>query len=56
MAGDTRGKFSVPILWDGLKHTIVSNESAEIIQMLNSEFNEFAKYPEIDLNPKELES
>ena len=29
----------------------MSNESSEIIQMLNSEFNEFAKNPDLDLNP-----
>jgi len=35
-AGDTEGKYSVPILWDKIKGTIVSNESAEIIRMFNS--------------------
>ena len=41
-AGDTDGKYTVPILWDKKLKTIVSNESSEIIQMLNSEFNESA--------------
>ena len=54
-AGDTDGKYTVPILWDKKLKTIVSNESSEIIQMLNSEFNEFAKYPGIDLAPKGME-
>jgi len=29
----------VPILWDTKKHTIVNNESSEIIRMFNSSFN-----------------
>src|SRR5687768_1115731 len=32
------GRVTVPVLWDKRKRTIVSNESAEIIRMLNSEF------------------
>jgi len=54
-AGDKDGKYSVPVLWDKKTNTVVSNESAEIIRMLNSEFNAFAKYPELDLAPTELE-
>jgi len=34
---------------------IVNNESSEIIQMLNSEFNEFAEFPGIDLAPASLQ-
>lgn len=37
------GKVSVPVLWDKVKKTIVNNESSEIIRMLNSEFNDYAK-------------
>ena len=48
---DTDGKYTVPILWDKKLNTIVSNESSEIIRMLNSEFNEFAKNPNLDLYP-----
>jgi len=33
------GRATVPILWDKQQHTIVSNESADIIRMLNSAFN-----------------
>ncbi len=33
------GRVTVPVLWDKQKNTIVSNESAEIIRMLNSAFN-----------------
>ena len=34
------GRVTVPVLWDKKNKTIVSNESSEIIRMLNSEFNE----------------
>jgi putative glutathione S-transferase len=43
--------FSVPLFVDGKTKTIVNNESSEIIRFLNSEFNEIAKHPEIDLYP-----
>ena len=33
------GRVTVPILWDKQQNTIVSNESAEIIRMLNSAFD-----------------
>jgi putative glutathione S-transferase len=33
------GRVTVPILWDKAQGTIVSNESAEIIRMLNSAFD-----------------
>ncbi|MDX8382428.1 MAG: glutathione S-transferase family protein, partial [Ghiorsea sp.] len=36
---DYTGRVSVPILWDKKHQTIVSNESADIIRMFNSEFN-----------------
>jgi len=49
-------RITVPVLWDKQKNTIVCNESADIIRMLNSEFNEFAKHPEVDLYPEELRS
>lgn len=32
------GRVTVPVLWDKHRHTIVSNESAEIIRMLNGAF------------------
>lgn len=34
------GRVTVPVLWDKQTETIVSNESAEIIRMLNEAFNE----------------
>jgi putative glutathione S-transferase len=52
-AGDTIGTYSVPILWDKKKNTIVNNESSEIIRMLNSEFNQVATNPDLDLYAEE---
>lgn len=45
------GKVTIPTLWDKKTRTIVSNESSEIIRMLNSEFvgvagNDRDYYPE----------
>lgn len=34
------GRVTVPVLWDRERDTIVSNESAEIIRMLNSAFDD----------------
>jgi putative glutathione S-transferase len=34
------GRATIPILWDKHERTIVSNESSEIIRMLNSAFND----------------
>ena len=34
------GRVTVPVLWDKKNHTIVSNESAEIIRMFNTAFDE----------------
>jgi putative glutathione S-transferase len=34
------GRVTVPVLWDKKKNVIVNNESAEIIHMFNSQFNE----------------
>ncbi len=51
---DYQGRCTVPILWDEKTNTIVNNESAEIIEILNSQFNQFAENPELDLYPLEL--
>jgi putative glutathione S-transferase len=48
------GRVTVPVLWDKKTNSAVNNESSEIIRMLNSEFNAFAKHPEVDLYPEAL--
>jgi putative glutathione S-transferase len=35
------GRVTVPVLWDKRRSTVVNNESAEIIRMLNSAFDAF---------------
>lgn len=37
---DYTGKVTVPVLWDKKSETIVNNESADIIRIFNSAFNE----------------
>ena len=37
------GRVTVPVLWDKREKTIVSNESSEIIRMLNSAFDEWGE-------------
>ncbi|MCC0177640.1 glutathione S-transferase family protein [Waterburya agarophytonicola K14] len=49
-----QGRSTVPILWDEETNTIVNNESAEIIEILNGEFNEYAQYPDLELYPPAL--
>ena len=36
---DYTGRVTVPVLWDKQTETIVSNESSDIIRMMNTEFN-----------------
>ena len=47
------GRVTVPVLWDKQRETIVSNESAEIIRMLNSAFDEFGDAT-LDFYPEQL--
>ena len=47
------GRVTVPVLWDKQENTIVSNESAEIIRMLNSAFDGLTGST-LDLYPKTL--
>jgi glutathionyl-hydroquinone reductase len=55
ITGQSPPTFTVPILWDTKHKTVVNNESSEIIRIINSEFNDFATNPDLDLNPVELE-
>lgn len=54
-AADPRysGRVTVPVLWDTRTRTIVNNESAEIVRMLNAEFDAFAGAHD-DYYPAEL--
>ena len=47
------GRVSVPVLWDKQRNTIVSNESSEIIRMLNSAFDALTN-ARADFYPAEL--
>jgi putative glutathione S-transferase len=42
---DFSGRVTVPIIWDKQRATIVSNESSEIIRMLNSAFDHVGAKP-----------
>lgn len=47
------GRVTVPVLWDTHEHTIVNNESREIVRMLDHEFAGLAQR-NVDLAPPEL--
>ncbi|WP_296206165.1 glutathione S-transferase family protein [Psychrobacter sp. UBA3962] len=49
---DYSGRVTVPVLWDKKNHTIVSNESSEIIRMFNSAFDEVGGNKEVDFLPE----
>lgn len=49
------GRATVPVLWDKKTHTIVNNESADIVRMFNSGFGKLAR-TDIDLCPPSLQS
>lgn len=50
---DYTGRVTVPVLWDKKTGSIVSNESADIIRMLNSAFAALGAAP-VDLYPEAL--
>ena len=47
------GRATVPVLWDKQRRTIVNNESADIVRMLNAGFGALANNT-IDLYPEDL--
>ena len=53
VAPDFTGRATVPVLWDKQQQTIVNNESADILRMLNSAFNELVNTGP-DLYPADL--
>jgi putative glutathione S-transferase len=48
------GRVTVPVLWDERESRIVNNESAEIIRMLNRDFDALARRKLADLVPDKL--
>jgi putative glutathione S-transferase len=52
---DYTGRVTVPVLWDKKLNTIVSNESADIIRMFNSAFNDLTDNHD-DFYPLELQA
>jgi glutathionyl-hydroquinone reductase len=48
------GRVTVPVLWDEQEGRIVNNESADIIRMLNREFEPLARRKLADLYPGKL--
>ncbi|MDQ3630278.1 MAG: glutathione S-transferase family protein, partial [Actinomycetota bacterium] len=50
------GRVTVPTLWDTKTGRVVNNESAEILVMLNEEFDAFADHADLDLYPVALRS
>ncbi len=52
---DYTGRVSVPVLWDKKEATVVNNESAEIVRMLNTAFNAWGD-GEPDFYPLHLRS
>lgn len=50
---DYSGRVTVPVLWDKKREVIVNNESAEIIRMLNTAFNDITGNHD-DYYPSEL--
>ena len=53
-AADYSGRCSVPVLWDREHATIVSNESEDIVRILNSSFDTLATRECVDLFPESL--
>jgi len=52
---DKHKKYTVPVLWDTKLRTIVNNNSADIMRILNSEFNDFTASP-LNLYPDDIAS
>ena len=52
---DFTGEVTVPVLWDKKRKTIVNNESADILRILNSGFGDLADSA-IDLYPPALQA
>lgn len=53
VAPDFTGRATVPVLWDKHRRTIVNNESADILRMMNSGFGDLTD-DSVDLYPHDL--
>ncbi|MGD1905267.1 MAG: glutathione S-transferase family protein [Leptolyngbyaceae cyanobacterium] len=53
---DYDGRSTVPVLWDTQSRTVVNNESADIIEILNGAFDTVAQRPEVNLYPAALKA
>lgn len=49
------GRVTVPVLWDTRTSTIVSNDSSDIMRMLNSAFDRWADNRALDYYPRDLQ-
>ena len=54
-APEMSGKVTVPVLWDKKEETIVNNESADIIRIFNTAFNDITGNTD-DYYPKDLKT
>ncbi|EGC37626.1 hypothetical protein DICPUDRAFT_149716 [Dictyostelium purpureum] len=50
------GRYTIPVLWDRQTKKIVSNESADIVQIFSSSFNNISKNQSLNLRPDHLAS
>ena len=50
------GRATVPMLWDSVQKEVINNESSDIIEILNSDFDRYALNPQLDLAPPHLRS
>lgn len=50
------GRATVPVLWDRKTRRILSNDSLAIMRMLDKDFNELARRPELDFCPVDQEA
>lgn len=53
--GGYNGRSTVPMLWDSFQKRVLNNESADIIEILNLDFNHLAANPDLDLAPTYLQ-
>lgn len=54
--GGYNGRSTVPMFWDSMENRVVNNESADIIEILNADFNHLAQNPGLDLAPPHLKA